>query len=97
MASPSEVKENVNVISSLLGHSPVCRPDVAPAGEGARLENSTGQQRSQDHIPCGDHIQDSASKSGLTAQEQTLLNDVRQLLGPVRDLTWPVGLSGNRK
>lgn len=39
----------------------------------------------------------SAAAHGFSEVEQQVLQQVHEILQPVKDVTWPVGLTGNRK
>lgn len=91
MASPSEVKDNTGVVLGIVGglQSGV---DMAPAGE-------ADDDHARDHRAgaAGQNGHKKAGSYGLTAQEQGVLAKIREVLQPVKDMTWPVGLTDNRK
>jgi hypothetical protein len=94
MASPAEVKDNARVILDIVG-GPQGKVDIAPAGEVD--ENSAKTQQPASGAAAGKNGHKEASSSGLTADELGVLAKIREVLQPVKDMTWPVGLTDNRK
>lgn len=94
MASPAEVKDNASVILDIVGGLQG-EVDIAPAGE-ADGDHARDQQPASG-AAAGQNGHKKAGSSGLTAQEQGVLGKIREVLQPVKDMTWPVGLTDNRK
>jgi hypothetical protein len=93
MASPAEVKDNAGVILDIVGGLQG-EVDMAPAGE-ADDNHARDQQAGAGAAAQNSHKK--AGSSGLTAREQGVLGKIREVLQPVKDMTWPVGLTDNRK
>lgn len=45
----------------------------------------------------GDNSDVKSDSSGFSEVEQQVLQQIRDILQPVKDVTWPVGLTDNRK
>jgi hypothetical protein len=98
MASTAEVQENVRVILDSVCGQGVVDPagrGEAPQGVAADEQQSNGSA-GQAHSKPQTHAQKAAAPSGLSPKEQELLGQIREVLQPVRDVTWPVGLANNR-
>lgn len=95
MANPSEVKDNVGVISDMVGALQGV-VDLVPAGQtGEGIEQQ--QQQTHNNDSSSGATKKKAVPTGLSAEEQTALSKIREVLQPVKDVTWPVGLTDNRK
>lgn len=90
MANPSEVQANVSVILDMVSavQGVVDRAPAGPADEG-----DDQPQPQQTASASKKH----AAPSALSAAEQSVLSQMREVLQPVKDMTWPVGLTDNRK
>jgi hypothetical protein len=87
MARPEEVQDNVATMLDMVG-SMQGVVELAPAGDSS-TDCDQGQDNSSSHKQ--------AAQSGLSPKERELLARVREVLQPVQDVTWPVGLTDNRK
>lgn len=95
MAKAEEVQDNVKTIIDMVGTMQGV-VDIAPAGD--TDDSDQGFEQLQDTSSnSGPAHHKQAAKSGLSQKERELLASVREVLQPVRDVTWPVGLTDNRK
>lgn len=97
MARPEEVHDNVATMLEMVGSMQgmvETRPELAPAGDSTDCDQGQDTD-SNSHTTPAHHKQ--AAQSGLSPTERELLSRVREVLQPVRDVTWPVGLTDNRK
>jgi hypothetical protein len=90
MANPSEVKANVSVILDMVG---AVQGVVDPAPAGPRDEGDK-QPQTKD---AASNTKEHAALSALSAAERAVLSEMRMVLQPVKDMTWPVGLTDNRR
>jgi hypothetical protein len=89
MAKPEEVADNVAVLL-----------DMA-AGGGLNGKAAVGQHpaAAKDLAPASADAANGsgAAANGLSSEEAAVLGKIRRVLQPVKDMTWPVGLTDNRK
>lgn len=96
MASPAEVKDNASVICDIIG-SLQGEVDTAPAGAADQQDPAQGQNELNGGAAAQQDGHKTAASSGLSDEEQAVLAKMREVLQPVRGMTWPVGLTDNRK
>lgn len=94
MGSPKEVRDNVQVVLDMVqGAQGVALP---PAGEAGGPDGPAQEGEGADCTDSSSRPKQAAS-GGCSAEEQALLGSVREVLQGVKDVTWPVGLTDNRK
>lgn len=104
MASPDEVLDNVATVLDMVGGSMQGVMELAPAGDDE--SDDDGDDSDSSSIHNNDRECSSvaaackrAAKCGFSAKEREVLAMCRKVLQRVcvRDVTWPVGLTDNRK
>uniref|UniRef100_A0A383VNC4 NADP-dependent oxidoreductase domain-containing protein n=1 Tax=Tetradesmus obliquus TaxID=3088 RepID=A0A383VNC4_TETOB len=104
MAKPEEVADNVAVMLDMYsthgsaGKASEKQGTIKEEQQQEELSNNTGSSTGAE---CGDGnspgLQKKAAVAGLSAQEASALVEIRRVLQPVANVTWPVGVTGNRK
>jgi hypothetical protein len=84
--------------------------DLAPAGKAAagdaeqqeQPNHSSSSSANAGSVMAEDGTKENGTKeegaaAGFSAEEAAVLAEIRSVLQPVKDVTWPVGLTDNRK
>jgi hypothetical protein len=108
MAKPEEVADNVAVIVDMagsLGHSKAVHKQAGSEALGTYEKqqqeevinnSSNGTKVANGGSPTNGLQRKEVAAMGLSSEEAAVLAQIWQVLQPVKDVTWPVGLSNNR-
>jgi hypothetical protein len=113
MAKPQEVADNVAVLLDMAGRpqgsaaTAAAAKVLAPAGKAAADDDVEQQEQLNNSSTISDSVmsdkkssagrQEQGGAAGFSADEVAVLAKIRSVLQPVKDVTWPVGLTDNRK